>query len=84
VFQIKAVAILKPEAQWGLRRGFQNRENADMGHKMPFMDGHELSIIPDLSPAHLTLLDTKCNDLLPLLGHTASIVAGVMFLPPCQ
>jgi hypothetical protein len=26
-----------------LRRGFQPSENAELGHKMPFMDGHQLS-----------------------------------------
>jgi hypothetical protein len=26
-----------------LGRGFQPSENAELGHKMPFMDGHELA-----------------------------------------
>ena len=35
-----------------LRRGFQKRENADMGCKMPFMDGHYLINMWTGLPAH--------------------------------
>jgi hypothetical protein len=28
----------------GLRRGFQKSENAGQGQKMPFMDGHYLTV----------------------------------------
>ncbi len=28
----------------GLRRGFQKRENAGLGRKMPLMDGHYLIV----------------------------------------
>ncbi len=31
------------------RRGFQKRENAGLGRKMPFMDGHELNPLAILS-----------------------------------
>jgi len=41
-------SIFKNACVMGLRRVFQKRENADMWHKMPFMDGQSLS--PMLAP----------------------------------
>jgi hypothetical protein len=52
-----------------LRRGLQRSENAGLGRKMPFLDGHEVTIkIP--GPYTMGLFEDTCGNLINLVQLT--------------
>jgi hypothetical protein len=71
-----------------LRRGFRPSENADLGHKMPFMDGHWLGVT--LTCFHVGSSNSSktsriideyaagCNPMLDLMGAEAAPMCGIL------